>query len=120
MLVVKGGEGSLTVPPKGKELYLGNAGTASRFLATVCTLVRSDKPGDSTVITGNARMKERPIGPLVDALRSNGSEVSYLGKDGSLPLSIAASPTGFSASHIQLTAHGFSPTLPSILPWAPS
>ncbi len=119
MLVVKGGEGSLTVPPKGKELYLGNAGTASRFLATVCTLVRSDKPGDSTVITGNARMKERPIGPLVDALRSNGSEVSYLGKDGSLPLSIAASPTGFRGSHIQLTANVSSQYVSSILLCAP-
>src|SRR5260221_1012718 len=115
MLGVKGGEGSLTVPPKGKELSLGNAGTASRFLATVCTLVRSDKPGDSTVITGNARMKERPIGPLVDALRSNGSEVSYLGKDGSLPLSIPASPTGFRGSHNQIHAHDSSQYVSSMI-----
>src|SRR5258707_7646508 len=64
-------------------------------------------------------MKERPIGPLVDALRSNGSEVSYLGKDGSLPLSIAASPTGFRGSHIQLTANVSSQYVSSILLCAP-
>jgi pentafunctional AROM polypeptide len=65
-IVVTGGGGSLSVPAKGKEVYLGNAGTAARFLATVCTLVQ---PAPTrTVITGNARMKQRPIGPLVDAL----------------------------------------------------
>ena len=41
-----GGQGSLSVPPKGKELYLGNAGTAARFLATVCTLVQRS-PNDT-------------------------------------------------------------------------
>ncbi|PPQ84330.1 hypothetical protein CVT26_011487, partial [Gymnopilus dilepis] len=82
-LVVEGGEGILHLPPKGKELYLGNAGTAARFLTTVCTLVQpppppspSTPPGSlptHTIITGNARMKQRPIGPLVTALQSNGA-----------------------------------------------
>ena len=64
-----GGKGSLQVPPKGKEIYLGNAGTAARFLTTVCTLVGRSADDERTEITGNARMKQRPIGPLVDALR---------------------------------------------------
>ena len=98
--MVKGGEGKLTVPPKGKELYLGNAGTASRFLTTVCTLVRSEESGVATVITGNARMKQRPVGPLVEALRSNGSDIKFVENEGSLPLSITATKNGFRDSEI--------------------
>ncbi|KAH7912894.1 EPSP synthase-domain-containing protein [Hygrophoropsis aurantiaca] len=117
-LVVNGGEGSLQVPPKGKEIYLGNAGTAARFLTTVCTLVApSTSDATTTVITGNARMKQRPIGPLVDALRANGSDVTYLESQGCLPLSIA--PEGLKGSRIQLAASVSSQYVSSILLCAP-
>lgn len=117
--MVKGGEGKLTAPPKGKELYLGNAGTASRFLTTVCTLVRSEESGVATVITGNARMKQRPVGPLVEALRSNGSDIKFVENEGSLPLSIPATKNGFRGSEIQLTASVSSQYVSSILLCAP-
>ncbi|KAF9653571.1 aromatic amino acid family biosynthesis-like protein [Thelephora ganbajun] len=114
-IVVTGGGGSLSVPAKGKEVYLGNAGTAARFLATVCTLVQ---PAPTrTVITGNARMKQRPIGPLVDALRANGSEIDYLESQGCLPLSIT--PAGLKGSRIQLAASVSSQYVSSILLCAP-
>ncbi|KAH7926602.1 Pentafunctional AroM protein [Leucogyrophana mollusca] len=117
-LVVHGGEGSLQVPPKGKEIYLGNAGTAARFLTTVCTLVAPSKTdATATVITGNARMKQRPIGPLVDALRANGSDVTYLESQGCLPLSIV--PDGLKGSRIQLAASVSSQYVSSILLCAP-
>ncbi|KAF9479841.1 Shikimate dehydrogenase [Pholiota conissans] len=118
-LVVEGGQGSLTVPPKGKELYLGNAGTAARFLTTVCTLVQST-PGvaaERTVITGNARMKQRPIGPLVTALQANGSEIEFLESAGCLPLAIA--PQGLKGGRIQLAASVSSQYVSSILLCAP-
>ncbi|KAH8996222.1 Pentafunctional AroM protein [Lactarius akahatsu] len=100
-LVVHGGKGSLSVPPKGKEIYLGNAGTAARFLTTVCTLVQSSKTGPSTtIITGNARMKQRPIGPL-----------------GCLPLSIE--PDGLKGGRIKLAASVSSQYVSSILLCAP-
>jgi pentafunctional AROM polypeptide len=105
----------LSVPAKGKEVYLGNAGTAARFLATVCTLVQPAPTG--TVITGNARMKQRPIGPLVDALRANGSEIDYLESQGCLPLSIA--PAGLKGSRIKLAASVSSQYVSSILLCAP-
>lgn len=105
------------MPPKGKEIYLGNAGTAARFLATVCTLVQSSAPGERTVITGNARMKQRPIGPLVDALRANGSDIEYLESQGCLPLSVA--PAGLKGAHIQLAASVSSQYVSSILLCAP-
>ncbi|TFK60653.1 Pentafunctional AroM protein [Pluteus cervinus] len=118
-LVVTGGGGSLSVPPKGKELYLGNAGTAARFLTTVCTLVQSSThdTAPTTVITGNARMKQRPIGPLVTALQGNGSNIDYLESQGCLPLSIA--PNGLRGSHIQLAASVSSQYVSSILLCAP-
>ncbi|KZT71160.1 Pentafunctional AroM protein [Daedalea quercina L-15889] len=116
-LVVEGGQGSLAVPPKGKEIYLGNAGTAARFLATVCTLVQASALGERTVITGNARMKQRPIGPLVDALRANGSDIHYLESQGCLPLSTA--PAGLKGGRIQLAASVSSQYVSSILLCAP-
>ncbi|KAG6820344.1 hypothetical protein H0H93_002004 [Arthromyces matolae] len=118
-LVVKGGKGSLSVPSKGKELYLGNAGTAARFLATVCTLVQSSPTDEAptTIITGNARMKQRPIGPLVTALQANGSSIEFLESQGCLPLSIA--PNGLRGGHIQLAASVSSQYVSSILLCAP-
>ncbi|KAI0828504.1 aromatic amino acid family biosynthesis-like protein [Trametes gibbosa] len=116
-LVVSGGAGALAVPRDGKEIYLGNAGTAARFLTTVCTLVQTQSAGQRTVITGNARMKQRPIGPLVDALRANGSSIDYLEGHGCLPLSIA--PAGLKGAHIQLAASVSSQYVSSILLCAP-
>ncbi|KAJ6558678.1 Shikimate dehydrogenase [Mycena sp. CBHHK59/15] len=118
-LVVQGGHGVLSVPPKGKEIYLGNAGTAARFLTTVCTLVQVDATADAaaTVITGNARMKQRPIGPLVDALRANGSTIAFVETAGCLPLSIA--PQGLKGGRIQLAASVSSQYVSSVLLCAP-
>ncbi|KAE9402614.1 Shikimate dehydrogenase [Gymnopus androsaceus JB14] len=118
-LVVHGGKGSLSLPPKGKELYLGNAGTAARFLTTVCTLVQKSSTDDAqaTIITGNARMKQRPIGPLVTALRDNGSEIDFLESEGCLPLSI--SPNRLKGGNIQLAASVSSQYVSSVLLCAP-
>ncbi|TDL20533.1 Pentafunctional AroM protein [Rickenella mellea] len=116
-LVVEGGGGDLSLPPKGKEIYLGNAGTAARFLTTVCTLVQPGEHASETIITGNARMKQRPVGPLVDALRSNGSEIKFRETEGCLPLSIA--PGGLKGGRIQLAASVSSQYVSSILLCAP-
>ncbi|EIW69636.1 hypothetical protein TREMEDRAFT_44120 [Tremella mesenterica DSM 1558] len=120
-ILVQGGEGRLSAPAKGKELYLGNAGTAARFLTTVCALVSSRhataSSHTSTVVTGNARMKQRPIGPLVEALRFNGASISYLGSEGCLPLDIDTD--GFHGGHIQLAATVSSQYVSSILLCAP-
>ncbi|CAE6445533.1 unnamed protein product [Rhizoctonia solani] len=125
-LVVTGGGGAFTIPPTGKEIYLGNAGTAARFLTSVCTLVGPDSssatassefPEGYTFITGNARMKQRPCGPLVDALRANGSRVKYIESEGCLPLHIGAG--GLKGGTIQLAASVSSQYVSSILLCAP-
>lgn len=103
-------------PENGEEIYLGNAGTASRFLTTVCTLVGS-ATSTTTTITGNKRMKERPVGALVDALRANGADITYKEAEGSLPLAIGN--TGLKGGHMQLAASISSQYVSSILLAAP-
>ena len=71
------------IPVKRARLFLGNAGTAFRPLTAVLALV-----GGDFELTGVARMHERPIGDLVDALRSLGADIRYLGRDGYPPLAI--------------------------------
>ena len=115
VLVVKGNGGKMQA--SSNELYLGNAGTASRFLTTVATLVKPSSI-ESSVLTGNKRMKQRPIGPLVDALRGNGAELDYMEKEGSLPLKIKASG-GFEGGEINLAATVSSQYVSSVLMCAP-
>ena len=59
------------------------AGTAMRFLSAYLSLT----PGEH-VITGSKRMKHRPIGILVDALRALGADIEYVGEEGFPPLHI--------------------------------
>ena len=99
------------------ELYLGNAGTASRFLTTVACLAAPSEV-NATVLTGNNRMKERPIGPLVDSLISNGVSVSYQERTGCLPVSVGAAG-GFAGGEIALAATVSSQYVSSILMCAP-
>ncbi len=68
-------------------LDAGPAGTTFRFLtAFLCR-----RPGEQ-VLTGSQRMKERPIGILVEALRELGAEISYEEREGYPPLRIGYSP----------------------------
>ncbi|KAJ2778716.1 3-dehydroquinate dehydratase (3-dehydroquinase) [Coemansia javaensis] len=116
-VVVTGRGGRLHVPPG--ELYLGNAGTAARFLAAAVALAANggDCADSATVLTGNARMRQRPIGPLVDALRANGTAVEYCEREGSLPLRVAGG--GLAGGRIQLAASVSSQYVSAILLCAP-
>jgi 3-phosphoshikimate 1-carboxyvinyltransferase len=70
-------------PNKQAELFLGNAGTAFRPLTAALALA-----GGHYKLSGVARMHERPIGDLVDALRQLGADIGYLGNEGFPPLEI--------------------------------
>lgn len=61
----------------------GNAGTAFRFLVTYLASL----PG-TWMLTGSDRMKERPVGELVEALKALGAEINYAGEQGFPPLRI--------------------------------
>jgi 3-phosphoshikimate 1-carboxyvinyltransferase len=68
---------------KKADLFLGNAGTALRPLTAALALSAGDY-----FVSGVPRMHERPIGDLVDALRSLGARIDYRGKPGFPPLMI--------------------------------
>ncbi|KAG9061227.1 3-dehydroquinate dehydratase (3-dehydroquinase) [Linnemannia hyalina] len=117
-LVVHGNGGKMHIPDS--ELYLGNAGTAARFLTTVSVLVPpSADPAQKTILTGNARMKQRPIAPLVDALTANGSVLKYAEAQGCLPLEVTPFSHGLAGGEIQLAASISSQYVSSILLCAP-
>ncbi len=80
---IKGAGGAFAV--KSAELFLGNAGTAFRPLTAVLALCGGDYR-----LSGVARMHERPIGDLVEALHAIGAQIDYLGKAGYPPLQIRA------------------------------
>ncbi|MDX1939862.1 MAG: 3-phosphoshikimate 1-carboxyvinyltransferase [Saprospiraceae bacterium] len=63
----------------------GAAGTTFRFLTAYLAI----QP-DTQILTGTERMKKRPIGVLVDALRKLGADIEYLEEDGYPPLKINA------------------------------
>jgi pentafunctional AROM polypeptide len=115
VLVVNGSGGKMNA--SSKDLYLGNAGTAARFLTTVATLAQKGTVAYN-VLTGNARMKQRPIGDLVDALRTNGANIEYMESTGSLPLKIDAL-SGFNGGTIELAAKVSSQYVSSLLMCAP-
>lgn len=76
---------------------IGAAGTSMRFLTAFLS-----KIGGVWEITGSERMQNRPIGVLVDALRSCGAQIEYLGKEGYPPLKI----TGRALKGGELTLNG--------------
>ena len=66
-----------------KIIDVKDAGTTMRFLTAFFAVT-----GENKVLTGTDRMKERPIGLLVDALRKIGAEIGYLEKEGFPPVEI--------------------------------
>jgi 3-phosphoshikimate 1-carboxyvinyltransferase len=68
---------------RGQRLDLGNAGTALRFCAALSLVV----PGELT-LDGDARMRERPVGPLGDALGRLGVRVTYGAGPGCPPMTV--------------------------------
>src|SRR5690349_11563692 len=70
-----------------REINVMDAGTTMRFLAAYFALTNQKK-----VLTGSARMKERPIGLLVDALRTIGASINYLEREGFPPIETQGFP----------------------------
>lgn len=71
-------------PNKQADLFLGNAGTAFRPLTAALALSKGEYH-----LHGIARMHERPIGDLVDALKQVGAQIAYQGNQGYPPLQIS-------------------------------
>lgn len=98
-------------PTESVELFLGNAGTAMRPLAAALCLGAHD-----VVLTGEPRMKERPIGHLVDALRQGGAEIDYLEQENYPPVRLRG---GFNGGEVTVDGSVSSQFLTALLMTAP-
>ena len=88
-LAVSGINNSEVEIPKS-EINIGPAGTAMRFLTAYLTLQPAGRTGgdEEVILTGSARMKQRPIGVLVDALRELGAKIDYVENEGFPPIKL--------------------------------
>ncbi len=93
------------------ELFLGNAGTAMRPLAAALCLGQNE-----IVLTGEPRMKERPIGHLVDSLRQGGANIDYLEQENYPPLRLRG---GFIGGDIEVDGSVSSQFLTALLMTTP-
>lgn len=109
------GVGGAFAVQNGLALFLGNAGTAMRPLAAALCL--KGKMESEVVLTGEPRMKERPILHLVDALRQLGADIRYLENEGYPPLAIRN--TGLHGGKVQIDGSISSQFLTALLMTAP-
>lgn len=107
---VDGTGGTIGVPDE--PLYLGNNGTATRFLTSVAALGIGE-----VIIDGDERMQQRPIAPLIEALRGWGVDIESIRGTGCPPLRIRG--TGLSGGRTILPEGKSSQYLSSLLLVAP-
>lgn len=99
----------------GLALFLGNAGTAMRPLTAALCLKGNTE--SEVILTGEPRMKERPILHLVDALRQLGANITYLENEGYPPIAIRN--TGLKGNYVKIDGSISSQFLTALLMAAP-
>lgn len=83
--------------PAGAEIHCGEGGTMLRFLVAALATLRGE-----WILDGSPRLRERPVGPLVDSVRDLGGSVDYLHREGFAPLRIRGD--GLTAGRVTLDA----------------
>ncbi|OOR98210.1 3-phosphoshikimate 1-carboxyvinyltransferase [Canicola haemoglobinophilus] len=99
----------------GLSLFLGNAGTAMRPLTAALCLKGNIEA--EVILTGEPRMKERPIKHLVDALQQAGASIQYLENEGYPPIAIRN--LGIGGGKVQIDGSISSQFLTALLMAAP-
>ena len=92
-----------------------DAGTTMRFCTAYLAIM-----GSGEIITGSDRMKERPIKPLVDALRRLGAKIDYLAQEGFPPLRISAQKNEPQAHEISIPGNISSQYISALLMIGPT
>lgn len=111
-IFVKGCGGQL--PNAEAELYVGNAGTAARFLTAMLCL----RQGGVYQLDGSAPMRKRPMRGLLDALVAHGAaEVEYQGEHGFFPFTLKTK--GMPGGELSVDASASSQILSALLMIAP-
>ncbi len=93
----------------GKEIFMGNNGTGTRFFLAYASLGR----GTPLVLTGTKRLCERPVKPLIEALKTWGAQIDYLQKEGFLPVKLKGE--GLSGGEVSLSVAQSSQFLSALL-----
>ncbi len=101
------------IPAKSAEIFVGNAGTAARFLTAFCAAAAHGVYR----LDGVPQMRRRPMRGLIEALRSIGADIRCLGKEGFLPLEIQA--RGLRGGTVAIDARESSQMLSALLMIAP-
>lgn len=104
----QGGE----IPARQADLFVGNAGTAARFITALVALGQGHYRLD-----GIPRMRERPMGELLAVLQATGTEVEFEGQPGYMPYLLHS--RGFQGGHIRLKANQTSQQVSALLMIAP-
>jgi 3-phosphoshikimate 1-carboxyvinyltransferase len=104
----QGGE----IPVSQAELFVGNAGTAARFITALVSLAEGEYALD-----GIPRMRERPLSELLRVLEAMGAELDFKGQPGCMPFTMRSHR--FAGGPIQLQAHKTSQQLSALLMIAP-
>jgi 3-phosphoshikimate 1-carboxyvinyltransferase len=95
------------------EINIGDAGTDMRFLCSYLSCLENK----TFILTGSARMKERPIKELVDSLKSIGAHITYLEESGYPPIKIEGKK--LAPDEIRIKADVSSQFISSVLLTAP-
>lgn len=104
----------LAIASDKEEVDIHHAGTAMRFL----TSYFATREGRKTLLTGSARMQQRPVKILVDALRDLGADITYVKEDGYPPLQIIGKK--LTKSEVSLQANVSSQYISSLMLIAPT
>lgn len=109
-LQIQGCQGNLN--KTSDRLYVGNAGTAARFLTAILPLGKG-----SYLLDGNDRMQQRPILDLIEALKPLGTQIEDINKTGCPPLKITA--TGLAGGAVSIPGDKSSQYVSAIMMSAP-
>jgi len=101
------------IPAEQAELFIGNAGTAARFLTALCAAA----PHGTYRIDGVPQMRKRPMEGLFDALRTQGAKITCTGEEGFFPVTIEA--RGLKGGEVAIDASESSQMLSALLMVAP-
>lgn len=97
------------IPNESAEIFVGNAGTAARFLTALCAAA----PRGTYKLDGVPQMQKRPMKGLINALRAQGAKITCTGEEGFFPFTIEAH--GLKGGEVEIDASESSQMLSALL-----
>jgi 3-phosphoshikimate 1-carboxyvinyltransferase len=111
-LMVTGTGGQIRVLPKKERIHVGNSGSTIRMVAPLATLSKR-----RVLFDGDSRLRQRPIGDLITALRGLGVQARSLDEDGCPPIEVRGGD--FKGGEVEISGLASSQHISSLLMIAP-